>query len=229
MEKDYWIKFWNEDEIINCDNLQNQIGRTIKKTPISEDNWQFTLSFIAENLELRKEDDLLDLCAGNGLISIPFSKICNSVTSVDISNVLIEKINSKGCPNIKTIIADARDLDFEQNSFSKIIIYFAIQHFSEQETILLFEKLNRWLRPGGILLIGDVPDISKLWDFFNDKVRQKAYIDSIKFNKPIIGTWFTKEFLSNLAFYSGFKECFHISQPEQLINHTHRFDIIMKN
>jgi len=228
MENNYWVKFWNEDKIIHCDNLQSQVARTINKVPVNEDNWQFTLSFIAKNLELCFEDNLLDLCAGNGLISIPFSKICRSVTSVDVSDVFIEGIDSESCPNIKTIIADVRKLDFEENSFTKVIMYAAIQYFSEQETILLFEKLYKWLCPGGIVLIGDIPDSSKLWDFFNTDERRKAYINSVKFDKPIIGYWFTKEFLTTSASFAGFNEFSYISQPEQLINHTHRFDLLLK-
>ena len=99
MDKNYWLKFWNEDKIIQSDNLQNQVGRTINKVPITDENWQFTLSFID---------------------------------------------------------------------------------------------------------------------------------DSIKNDKPIIGNWFTKEFFTNAAFFVGFNKCCYIAQPEQLINHTHRFDFLMK-
>jgi len=77
-------------------------------------------------------------------------------------------------------------------------------------------------------LIGDIPDSSKLWDFFNTDERRKAYINSVKFDKPIIGYWFTKEFLTTSASFAGFNEFSYISQPEQLINHTHRFDLLLK-
>ena len=227
MNKNYWTKFWNEDDIISSEHPQNQIGRTIHKVPITEEVWHYTLAFIASNLQINSEDVVLDLCAGNGLISLPFSKKCKAVTSVDISAVLIEKIKLQNCLNIETIVADVKEVDFEENSYSKIIIYFALQYFTEQETLLLFEKAFKWLRPGGKLFVGDVPDSSKLWSFFDTYERKKAYFDSLKNNEPIIGTWFNSEFLSNAASFTGFKDSSVIIQPKQLINHYYRFDIIM--
>ena len=44
MDNNYWEKFWNENEILDSENPQNQIGRAINKQPISEELWIRTLS-----------------------------------------------------------------------------------------------------------------------------------------------------------------------------------------
>lgn len=226
--EDYWIKFWNENQILKSDNPQLQVGRSINKVPIEDKKWKYTLDFIESKLNLTSSDHLLDLCAGNGLISMPLSKKCEQVTAVDISNELIKKINTQKHPKIKTIVSDARKLDFPKQSFSKVILYFALQHFTEQETIRLMEKVYKWLRPDGLFFIGDIPDSKKLWTFFNTPARQKTYFDSLKFNRPIIGTWFSKKFLCNAAICSGFSECNIIIQSKELINHHYRFDLLLK-
>lgn len=228
MKNDYWIRFWNDKKIIASGNRQSQVGRSINKAPILDERWTYTLEFIRRQINLIMEDELLDLCAGNGLISIPFSKICNHVISVDISKVLIDQIDTNTNKNIRTILSDVRLLDLAENSFSKVIFYFAIQHFTEKEVICLFEKVCKWLRPGGLFFVGDIPDAEEIWSFFNTEERQKVYLESIKNDKPIIGTWFSKEFLCKAASFAGFSDCTHIVQPDELINHHYRFDMLIR-
>ena len=228
MEKDFWVKFWNSNKILNNSDPQLQIGRSINKKPIDKDKWKYTLQYIENLIELNKNDRLLDLCAGNGLISVPFSEKCHHVTAVDISEKFIDRIRILECHNITTFVNDARKITFDANSFNKVIIYFALQHFDEKDTISLFEKILNWLENDGLLFIGDIPDANKIWTYFNNKERESVYFDSIKNNQPIIGYWFTKEFILKLGNYIGFKECKVLDQPDCLINSHYRFDIILK-
>jgi cyclopropane fatty-acyl-phospholipid synthase-like methyltransferase len=228
MNNDCWVKYWTDKKIIASGNHQSQVGRSINKVPILDESWAYTLEFIERQIDLTMEDELLDLCAGNGLISIPFSKKCNHVVSVDISKDLIDQIDTSTNTNIKIILSDIRLLDLSEESFSKVIFYFAIQHFSEREVIYLFEKVCKWLRPGGLFFVGDIPDSEKIWSFFNTQERQKVYLESIKNDTPIIGTWFSKEFLCKAASYAGFSDCTHIVQPDELINHHYRFDLLIR-
>ena len=95
MDNNYWEKFWNENEILDSENPQNQIGRAINKQPISEELWIRTLSYIFNIIEITKKDVVLDLCAGNGLITLPLSEKVNRVVAVDISKKLISSLNYK--------------------------------------------------------------------------------------------------------------------------------------
>lgn len=221
----YWEEFWNENEILNSANPQNQIGRSINRMPISEDLWQKTLEHIYYQMDISEQDIILDLCAGNGLISIPLSKKVKKIVAVDISQKLINLLDDNKIINITTINDDIRKLKFKDRSFSKIIFYFAIQHFSERDIISLFEKVYSWLKPGGIFYIGDIPNIEKLFLFFNTKEREKIFFDSITIEKPIIGTWFHKSFLEKLGLYIGFNKIEIITQPNNFINSHYRFDM----
>lgn len=225
MSENYWIKFWNESDIIHSKNPHNQVGRTINKAPIDEDVWQRTLKFIFNKMSISKQDVVLDFCAGNGLISIPLSRKAQKVIAVDISEKLITQLENKKINNIITIKKDIRTLDFKEKSFSKAMLYFAIQHFSEKEIISIFENAYKWLKPHGIFYVGDIPDIEKMFEFFNNKEREKIFFDSTKKGKPIIGTWFYKTFLIKLGEYAGFKKIEIIKQPVEFINSHYRFDI----
>ena len=225
MNNNYWEKFWNENDILGSENLQNQIGRAINKEPISEELWIKTLSYIFNTIEITRKDVVLDLCAGNGLITLPLSEKVKRVVAVDVSKKLISTLNDNKKRNTTLIIENILKLECEENSFSKIIFYFAIQHFTEGEVIFLFKKVNSWLTKGGIFYIGDIPDIERLFHFFNTKEREFAYFNSQEKNTPIIGTWFNRRFMEKLALYSGFSSIEIIKQPNYLINSHYRFDV----
>lgn len=160
------------------------------------------------------------------MISIPFAKIVKSVHAVDICDDFLS--NYKDIPNIKAITADIMECDFNSEEFNKIIFYFSLQHFTYRETVLLYEKIYKWLCKEGIAYIGDIPDANKLFSFFNTRERHELLFSSIKKNEPIIGTWFTKEFLLRLSLHVGFKQVEIVEQPSYLINSHYRFDIKLR-
>lgn len=225
---DYWVNFWNSNPIIELENLQCQIGRTKNKNPITEQIWLKTVDYINEIIKLEQTDELIDICSGNGLLSIPFSKKCKYVTSVDISEKLLSKIDLSVNQNIQTIVSDVRTIEFKNDTFSKALLYFSLQHFNEKETIMLLKSVYNWLKPHGLIFIGDIPDLERKFDYFNSKERQTAYFESILTMKPILGTWFSRHFLENLGLYVGFKKCTIIDQPDYQFNSNYRFDALFE-
>jgi|APSaa5957512535_1039671.scaffolds.fasta_scaffold16462_4 cyclopropane fatty-acyl-phospholipid synthase-like methyltransferase len=223
-DKKYWAEFWNNDQIINNKDPQLQVGRSIAGVPISDEQWLDVLNDVSKKLCLNSDDVLLDIGSGSGLISMPFAKIIKSVTAVDISEKLLQKYDKK----INTICSDIFDVEFDKQQFSKIVIYFAIQHFSKQEVVILLRKAKEWLTPQGILLIGDIPDEQKIFDFYNTRERERALFHAIESNSPIIGTWFSKFFFMKLGGVLEFSDVTIREQPKEFINHHYRFDVIFK-
>ena len=225
MKRDYWKKYWNENPAIHSGSPQQQVTRTKNKVPIEDGLWDYTLAGIEKALELRSEDTLLDLGAGNGLVSVPFSRKCRAVVAVDISSALAGRIDTSAHRNISVVVGDIMDLEFGENSFTKGIMYSVLQHFSERDTVRIFEHIHRWLVPGGIFFIGDIPDVDCLWDFFDTPEREKAYFDSIRHESPVVGTWFKRSFLYKLACSAGFSKCEVLDQDPALFNAHYRFDL----
>lgn len=227
-KNDHWTTYWTNNQRLQAENLNSQIGRTVHGIPIEQQKWQFHLDEIERILDLGPSDTLLDLCAGNGLISVPFSLKCRSVTAVDISSALLERIDASLYPNITIIAGDARTLSLPPKSFSKGIMYFALQYFNECEAIGVFETIYQSLMPGGMFLVGDIPDIDRLFVFYNKPEWVKAYFDSIKANAPAIGTWFKMEVLVEMAKYVGFSDAKACNQHPDMINSHYRFDLLLK-
>jgi cyclopropane fatty-acyl-phospholipid synthase-like methyltransferase len=220
---DYWEHFWKTNSIIAKEGIHEKVGRTINGKPISKQDWEMILTDIEQQLELNDKDILLDIAAGSGAIAIPFSKKVKSITAIDYSKTLLSAIEENH--GINKIHADVREYRFAENSFSKIVFYFALQHFSEEETVHLFSKIHNWLKPGGICFIGDIPDVDCKFNFFNSIERQNVYFEALSNGNPIIGTWFKKDFIYQLGLFAGFKAVNIIDQPKEYINSHYRFEV----
>ena len=227
MSSDYWVQFWKDHgQRTRSEDPQTQVLRTLNRKPIDDEKWQYTLGVIEEVINPGPNDDILDLCCGNGLVARKLLESARSVTAVDVSDCLVKSIGEvKG---ITPIISDIRTVQFEPETFHKIVFYAGLQYFSDREVIAIFERVFLWLRTEGLFYIGDIPDVERIWTFYNDREREGAYFDSIKFGKPIIGTWFDRKFLQKLSNYVGFSQCRTLTQDKELIYSSYRFDMIMK-
>lgn len=224
--KNYWSNYWRNKNIKNLD-PQSQVARTRNKKPIDDFLWQKTVSKIIKNLKLKKNDVVIDLCCGNGLLA---TKICQEVRKiycVDINKKLLEVLKKKKIHNLKTIHRDIAKINFEEKNFSKVIWYSGIQYFSQKDIILLVFKIYKFSMEKCILYIGDIPDQEKLWKYFNTKLRKKNYFEAIANDKPIIGTWLNKIWLKNLLHSAGFKKVIIVKQNKKFIYSDFRYDLII--
>lgn len=226
-QKEYWATFWSSNDRLKHADLYYQVGHTVNGMPIDPERWQFALRKMEETLKLGPDDTVLDLCAGNGLIAVPFSLKCKSVTAVDFSEALISRIDTITHPNITALHADAREVSLPEAAFSKGIMYGALQHFSEREAIGIFETIYRTLKQGGSFLVGDIPDVDRLFVFYSKPEWVKAYFDSVRNNTPAVGTWFKKEILMEMAKYVGFSDAATSNQHPNLLNSHYRFDLLL--
>jgi ubiquinone/menaquinone biosynthesis C-methylase UbiE len=226
---DYWVKFWSEyqTDVANKDE-HSQVLRTRNKQPIEKYKWDITLSSVHEQLELCNDDILLDLCCGNGLFSAAFSNYVNQIEAVDISSVLTERLANRKLHNVNVTTSDMRTVNFTKARFNKVLWYAGIQYIDESDIIAMIRKIKSWMKPGGILLIGDIPDRNKLWNYFNDDIRQSAYFTGLLERKPIIGTWIDAEWIEKSCIASGFISSNAMPQHPELIYSDFRFDLIAR-
>jgi ubiquinone/menaquinone biosynthesis C-methylase UbiE len=229
----YWENHWNAP--CKTADAQSQVGRTCKKRPVDAGIFVRTLDFVADKMHMDKDSRLLDLCCGNGMFALPFSRKIRHVTAVDFSapllSVLEKNIEKEKIQNIEIQHGDINCFTPDENKkFTHVILYFALQHFSESETIRLFEMVRHAFEApcsagGGVFYIGDIPDRARLWCFADTQEYRRMYFDSVRNGEPAIGTWFLKEDLLALAEYAGFRHAEIIEQPAWQINSRYRFDM----
>jgi len=110
--------------------------------------------------------DVLDLGCGAG---IPWTRMLAErfhVTGVDISPVQLAAAG-RNVPNATFVQADFASVDFPAASFDGIVALYSISHLPREEHAALFDRIARWLRPGGLLLASlgahDSPDWMGEW------------------------------------------------------------------
>lgn len=104
---------------------------------------------------------VLDLGCGAGLPSTKALAERFAVTGVDISNAQIDAAR-RNVPKATFMHADMAEIDFASASFDGVTAFHAISHLPRDEHGRLFDRLSRWLTPGGLLLAtlgaSDSPD-----------------------------------------------------------------------
>jgi cyclopropane fatty-acyl-phospholipid synthase-like methyltransferase len=217
----YWTNFWQR-QANDSQSLpdQHRVLRTLSKRPIKPPQWHSTVDYVLSQLNLSPEHDVLDLAGGNGLLAKEIQPHVNSVTVVDVAQSLLPA----SCSNFKSICADMRHVDFAECSFDRILLYAAIQYLTLAETTQLLENASLWLKPGGVLFIGDIPDANRRWNFFDTPARRRSYFESLVAGKPIVGTWFDRRWLERLGSHVGLKHVTAIDQPADQIYAWFRFD-----
>ena len=226
---DYWKSFW----LTHAKNNQNtepqiQVLRTLNKRPVEPGVFAGIVESIVEMLKPEPENNLLDICCGNGLITRELLGSFSAITAVDLSREFISQLNNEAYANVKAFAADARTVEFPEKSFDRILLYAGIQYFAESEAIDLFMRMRRWIRDGGVIVLGDIPDATRKWNFFDSPERENAYFEALQDGKPLVGNWFEPAWLVKLSAHAGFASATTRLQPKGFPYQHYRFDLVLK-
>lgn len=130
-----------------------------------------------ECLDVEK-GNLLDLGCGAGE---PFARFFIDrgwkVIGVDFSEQMLE-LASKYVPEMQTIHADMREIEFEPSQFEAITVIYSLFHVSSNDHEALFNKFYRWLRPKGKALFTYATKEytgSNEFDGYKEFMKQKLY------------------------------------------------------
>jgi cyclopropane fatty-acyl-phospholipid synthase-like methyltransferase len=225
---DYWKSFWlSHAKESQHTGPQAQVLRTLNKQPISEAVFAEIIDSIVAMLKPEQGNKLLDLCCGNGVITRELLSRFQEVAAVDLSEEFISQLNRAGENNLTAFAADARTVDFPEDSFDRILLYAGVQYFSDSETIDLFMKLRRWVRDGGLVVLGDIPDATRKWNFFDSPDRERVYFEGLRINQPLVGNWFEPLWMEKLSHHAGFSSAVTRLQPASHPYHHYRFDLVL--
>lgn len=124
----------------------------------------FVANYICDLLDIQSDEEVLDLCCGNGLVTKLVAEHCKSVCGVDYSPSLLgqaEKISV--AKNISYIRGDATKLSdaLGEREFDKIYISAAFQYFNKQTGSEVISNLYKHSKKGASIAILDIPDQSK--------------------------------------------------------------------
>lgn len=155
---------------------------TKQATPFTEkaghsDSSAFQLMFDLTGVS--KEDTVLDIACGSGLVTTAFALKAKHATGIDITPAMIEKAKEiqkeKGLRNLSWQIGDVTKLPFDGESFSMVITRYSFHHFVDPANVL--SEMKRVCKKGGTLMIVDVAVPPEKRDAYNhlEKLRDPSH------------------------------------------------------
>jgi cyclopropane fatty-acyl-phospholipid synthase-like methyltransferase len=224
-----WKKHFNEHPIIFKETeFLKQVEKTVFGQPITSAQFAAIISDIHNGLDIRSDDYILDLCCGNGIVTSEISKACRAVIGIDFSDPLINIAKKYNKPENGTYfcmsVLDQNIKRLVSNPITKIYMYEALQHFEEGDLQRILELALEISSSNPVIFLGSIPDIDKLWEFYDTDERREEYKIRKSTNQEAIGTWWSRKYIADVCLDNGL-ECQFLSQNPLLHSAHYRFDV----
>ena len=224
-----WKEYFNQHptNFEETDFLQ-QMGKTVSGKSITPEQFEAQIASIIDALEIQKNDLVLDLCCGNGVITTRISTYCSSIVGIDFSDTLINLANKYNKPANTFYdcmsITDENMKNISKELFTKVYMYEALQHFPEEDIPKILNLLKGITTPNSVIFIGSIPDKDRIWDFYDTEERRKDYFYRKSIDQEAIGVWWQQSEIKKVCLDNGF-DCKVLPQNAILHSAHYRFDI----
>lgn len=206
----------------------SQVKRTVNGVPVSEEQIQMIVDAILQGLLIKKDDELLDLCCGNGALTDRLLQHCSAGLGIDFSEFLIEvaKTHFECKPQQEYILQDVVSFCQEYTAtdrFTKALCYGAFSYLDDAAAIKLLTALSDKFKNITRVFIGNYPDRNRIFDFYSPE----HYYPGIETKADsAIGVWRNQDEFRQLAQHCGW--CAEFSKmPKQYYAAHYRYDVVL--
>ncbi|RMG72728.1 MAG: class I SAM-dependent methyltransferase, partial [Bacteroidetes bacterium] len=171
-----WRQYWHE-RATEADPYR-QVARTGGRVPIDAALMTRMNARLVELLDLQPEDRLLDLCCGNGMVTRALAAHCAETVGVDLAPGQIARAQAGPAqPGLRFQVGDVTRLgELGLAPFDKINLHFSFQYLERPaQGRAALRGMRDLLRPGGCILIGEVPDLARLAAFYPRRLDRWRY------------------------------------------------------
>lgn len=127
---------------------------------------------IADRLRLNSADTFLDLGCGTGILSADLSRKVNKYVGLDFGHDVLKRAKR----NMRTefVQGDITALPFADAIFDKVLCYSVVHYLQDDwEFGKALYEMVRVCKPGGIIMVGDIPERVKK-EMWENKGRQEG-------------------------------------------------------
>jgi len=221
-----WKDFW--DEKARHADPHQQVGRSLNEAA-PEARLDAIADDIARKLSLQETDTLLDVCCGNGVLTRHLASRCRHVTGVDLSPVQVGNARSDQPANVTFREGNAMRLEASvREAFDKILCYFSFQYFDTyQKGRRVVHAMNERLRPDGCILLGDVPDAARRWQYYTSYWSRFRHFLARMRGTNRMGKFWHREELARICDEIEADGTL-LSQPDSFLHAHYRFDYLIQ-
>lgn len=213
----------------SCDphDYWSQVRRTVGGKPVSEDQIRLITVDVRDRLELDGERRLLDLCCGNGALTVTFTDDCEDIYGVDFSEALIEVAKRDFArEGLRFELADVLEwVDTAPNPerFDRVLCYGSYSYLPEERGLRMLERIARRFSAVSRLYLGNLPDLAHAAAFFEDREHRSG--DERRHDTQI-GCWYDPLAFAERVRPLGWRA--EISRmPEGFFGGAMRFDAVL--
>ena len=146
-----------------------------------------SVNTIIEMSEVSKNDAVLDIACGTGIVSCEFAKHAKHVIGLDITKKMLEQAvktqDANNLTNIKFDLGNVEGLPYQDNSFEIVFTRYSFHHFLD--TSKVFEEMFRVCKPNGKIIVVDVALESKHAKAYNymERLRDPSHTKALTFQE----------------------------------------------
>lgn len=214
-----------------ADDFYAQVERTVGGQPVPAEQLDLVAEAVRSALELDHCDALLDLCCGNGLLTVKLAPHCRAVFAVDYADELIEiACRYNGMKDIAYLNRAASELapaDFARLRPNKVCMNAGLQYFTVEMTSNLLKSLLPAIGSRAPLYFSDIPDAAKLFEFYDTPARRAEFEHRRIEGTEAIGTWWSRADLRRIFEDAGYRADF-IDQDPRRFTASYRYDLLAR-
>jgi ubiquinone/menaquinone biosynthesis C-methylase UbiE len=143
---------------------------------------------------------VLEIGCSSGSKAEVYSQYCHHYTGVDISDVGIQKAQSKNIANAEFLMCDAHKLPFSDEKFDVVIVNSLLHHLDLEISL---NEIHRVLNKGGILCAREPLGINPVYTIYRNLTPKARTVDEKPFSVADLRLLTTK-FENQNTVYFGF-------------------------
>lgn len=202
-----------------------QTGHTVGGVPMADDALDLLLDPIRDALALSGDDVLLDLCCGNGYLTKRLAGDVARIVAIDFSAEMIRLARShNSADNIEYHHGDVKRLATHLPRVTKVLMMYALQHFTPGEVRGLLGDLKNRMGTGGVIVFAGVPDFNARADFYAGRRQTLSIRLRRLIGRDLMGVWWKKSELAKICAEMGLSAEFLAIDPA-LDNARFRMDV----
>jgi ubiquinone/menaquinone biosynthesis C-methylase UbiE len=170
------------DKQIHNENIKEQFSKqAISYTGVVAH--RDSLQVLIEMSGVSREDNVLDIACGSGIVTCEFAKYAHHVTGIDITKGMLDEAKklqvTNNLRNINWILDDVVPLQFLDNQFSVVVTRFSFHHFMDYEKV--FDEMIRVCKPNGTIMVVDVILPTKKVNNYDqmEKLRDSSHVGAL--------------------------------------------------